>query len=329
MKMASEKLYIIGNGFDLHHKLKTHYYDFANYLKDNDPILFESLANHIAFPDSDANPWRQFESNLAHLDVDRILDEHTSSLPDYASDSFKERDRYAFPGAMQIEYENYTTNLFNAFKDFILAVEYHPSVINHKIDLDNTALFLQFNYTETLERIYNIKASRILYIHNSAYHHDNIVLGHGTDPLELEEKLPEPPDNLSSEELERWYDENIFSDYSYDEGKKIIRQYFTATYKPTKDILKQFDSFFAGLKDITEINVYGHSIAEVDRPYFSRIVAEVHSDAQWNVSYLGLEEKERHLQTLLNLGIDKNRINQLELTDLQIANQQLKINFPT
>ena len=50
-------LYIIGNGFDIHHKLDTRYQSFANYLAEN---------NSVALPWTD--PWsrRQLMRNMPY-----------------------------------------------------------------------------------------------------------------------------------------------------------------------------------------------------------------------------------------------------------------------
>src|ERR1700753_1181866 len=104
-------LYVIGNGFDLHHELRTSYFEFANYLKEHNISLYHNLESYISYPTSNNNLWSQFESNLANLDIEEILSEHIDSLPDYGSEEFRDRDRYVFPDTMEQLCEQLPTEL--------------------------------------------------------------------------------------------------------------------------------------------------------------------------------------------------------------------------
>lgn len=319
-----ERLYIIGNGFDLHHYLKTSYHDFALYLKENDRKLYDTLEKYISYPTSDKDLWAKFEENLANLGAKEILSANSNYLPDYASDEFRDRDRYAFPDTMQQFYEMLTDVLFHNFAEFIRQIEFPANSYARKIVIDKTSTFLTFNYTETLEKLYGIDRNNIIYIHNSAKD-DKIILGHGIDPETFEEKIPEPPDDLEPEQFEDWYSSNIGYDYSYDEGKKNIMQYFKDTFKPTKEIIGNHLDFFNTLVNVEEVFVFGHSISPVDLPYFHQIVQSVKTDVKWTVSYYNGDEYRRHLKTLTDLNIDHENVTLVQLTDLLESNRQLKL----
>jgi hypothetical protein len=322
------KLYIIGNGFDLHHGLNTSYYDFSEYIKEHDSDLHYTLERHISYPKSDKDLWAKFEANLANLDIDEIISENTDLLPDYSSDDFRDRDRHIFPDKMEEQYQLLTTGLFSAFKNFILSVKFPLSAYEYKLNIEHAAQYLTFNYTNTLERLYQIDKNQMTYIHNSVYNnHDDIILGHGIDPINFEEKSPEPPEGLNEEQLQLWYEENNDYDYSYDTGKESIRRYFRDTYKPTKEIITRNKNFFENLITVKEIFVLGHSISEVDLPYFQEIINSIPANTNWNVSFYNELEKEKHLQTLNQLGIEMSNIYQFELVDIQENNIQLKIDF--
>ncbi|EKB07804.1 bacteriophage abortive infection AbiH family protein [Myroides odoratimimus] len=322
------KLYIIGNGFDLHHYLKTSYNDFANYLRKNHNDIYSILESYVSYPTSDKDLWSRFEENLANLDAEEILSEHSDTLPNYASDDFRDRDRYVFPDIMEEHFQKLTSGLFSAFEEFIQQVEYPYYSWEHKIEIDKEATFLTFNYTNTLERLYSIDKFRIIYIHNSVFYSaGEIILGHGIDPETFDEKKPEPPDDLDSEELEDWYNRNDNYDYSYDEGKQNLMRYFKATYKPTKEIINRYSTFFSNLKTVEKIFVYGHSISSVDLPYFEEIVRNISDDVKWTVSYYNSDEHKRHKATLAKLGITSENIRLIQLEDIQENNKQLKIEF--
>ena len=322
-----KRLYIIGNGFDLHHGLKTSYFDFSEYLQENYNELYNILESYIYCSSPDNCLWSKFEENLANLDVEEILSENTDRLPDYASDDFRDRDRHVFPDIMGEYHRKLTEGLLETFKRFIQDVEISKKAFQYKINLDTTATFLTFNYTNTLERLYNIHRNKITYIHNSAFETDDIFLGHGTDPEKFEEKKPVPPNGLTEEECERWYEEHDSYDYSYDTGKETIMKYYKDTFKPTNEIIIRHNSFFSKLIEIDEVNILGHSLSNVDLPYFKEIVKHIKPSVNWNVSYYDNKEIKSHLKSLLELGLNEQNIILFEMEDQLINNKQLKINF--
>lgn len=83
------RLYIIGNGFDMHHGLRTSYYDFKKYLYTNKNELHNTLEKFVSYPTSDEDLWAKFEQNLANLDIDEILSDNSDFLPNISSDVLK------------------------------------------------------------------------------------------------------------------------------------------------------------------------------------------------------------------------------------------------
>ena len=296
----TKRLYILGNGFDLHHCLRTSYCDFAEFLKENNKNLYETLERYISFPSSDKNLWSRFEENLANLDAEEILSEHTDTLPNYASENFEDGDKFVFPNTINEYYQKLTNGLFSEFEAFIRNVDLPKTAFEFKIELDEVATFLTFNYTDTLERLYQIDEKQILYIHNSVfYSNEGIVLGHGIDPKNFEEEKPTPPDGVSDEELESWHEQHDDYDYSYDTGKETLMQYFKDTYKPSQEIIQRHASFFKSIAHISEVYVLGHSISPVDLTYFDYIVKSIDRNAKWFVSYYDNQESKRHFETLM------------------------------
>lgn len=318
-QVKKKKLYIIGNGFDRHHGLKTSYYNFAKYLKAKDLELYNLIESYIFAPKSDNDLWWRFEENLANLDVDSIINDNDDLLPNIASDEFRDRDLHTFPDEMLNLQENLTDKLISIFTQFIRDVEMPKSAIERKIKLDNDALFFTFNYTYTLELYYRINSKNILHIHNKADdRHNNIILGHGIDPDKFK-KEETPPKNLSEEELERWYEnQHDKLDYSARTGQENLFQYFAKSYKSTKNIILKNQLFFKDLSEIEEIIVLGHSLGDVDLPYFTEIIKSVNSDIIWKVSYYNETEESTHRNRLSDLGIKNNNIKTIQLEDLLI-----------
>lgn len=307
------KLYVIGNGFDIHHGLDTWYTSFGLYLKKNYWETYELLLEHYGL--SDLNPncrksmsdplWSAFEKSMSLLDQDSVLDANMDAMPDYSSDEFRDRDRYTLEIEMERILGLLTTDLFKAFKEFILAVQYPKFDDSLSVNIDRDAVYLTFNYTDTLSRYYEVPDENVLFIHGKADEHsDELILGHGIDPENFKEKPAEPPSELSDEDLERWMEyQSDQYDYSFERGKNAINQYFSATFKATEQVIKNNEDFFAKLSSIDEVYILGHSLAEVDLPYFQKLQQSVRPDAKWVVTFYNPDDEKAHWDTLIGLGI--------------------------
>lgn len=103
-------LYIIGNGFDIYHGLDTSYQAFGYFLQEQYTKLYDYLVQYYGLPELDIDDpesdydilWSDFESALADLDFETILDDNTDSLPNYDSDEFRSRDLHTFQQNLDI-----------------------------------------------------------------------------------------------------------------------------------------------------------------------------------------------------------------------------------
>lgn len=322
------KLYVIGNGFDLHHGLKTSYKDFSEYLNNTNSELFDTLEKYISYPVTDSSLWARFEENLANLNAEEILSENSDYLPNIASENFETRDFHVFPDIMHEQFLQLTSGLLSEFRNFIISVDYPESVYSQKVILDPTSMFLNFNYTNTLERIYNVDPRQIRYIHNSVYYRpDEIILGHGIDPKNFEKEMPFPPDSVAEEDYEEWFRQNDDYDYSYDTGRESLYEYFKVMHKPTQKIIDSNSDFFNRLSEIDEIYIFGHSISDVDILYFVELANAVKPDSTWYFSYYSDSSIPILQDALVRAGVDGNSINSLKLQNIQINNNQLRFDF--
>jgi len=227
------------------------------------------------------------------------------AMPSYSSDDFRDRDRYTFQIEMERILELLTTELYKAFREFILAVQLPHFDHSRSVNIDRDAVYLTFNYTDTLSQYYSIADENVLFIHGKAEEDDDeLILGHGVDPENFKEIPAEPPSGLSDEDLERWteYQSDQY-DYSFELGKDAINQYFSATFKGTEQIIKNNEDFFAKLGNIDEVYVLGHSLADVDLPYFQRLHQSVRPDAKWVATFYDPDDEALHHYTLTKLGI--------------------------
>ena len=322
-KANHSSLYIIGNGFDLHHGLDTWYSSFGLFIKKDEYEIYDVFIEYYGFGDLDENDkeslkdplWSDFESSLAQMDGELLLDNHAEHIPNYGSDDFRDRDRYDIQIYIQDIVEKATLKMRQAFESFIQKVEYPNVSSTEHLNLEKDALYLSFNYTDTLERYYQVERTNIEYIHNKAGEEPNLILGHGIDPKEFEKKEEIPPED--PEERERW--EEMMSDnydYSVELGKDEVRSYFLKSFKPTKDVLEKKISFFNRLTKIRKVFVLGHSLSEVDRDYFDQVIHSISKNSIWVVSYYNPNERNARKNRLTEFGIEKRQIILIQMDEL-------------
>lgn len=327
-----ETLYIIGNGFDLHHSLKTKYQHFALYLQRNNRALFDLMVKYYWLTDLDAENeeeslkdilWGDFENKLAEMEFEDLLDDFRDYLPDYGSEEFRSRDYHTFQQEIDRIIDKLTKELFNEFKEFILQIEFNNSP-DSLINIEHNSSFLSFNYTNTLERYYGVNRAKITYIHGRAATEDEqLILGHGINPEEFKDKPLIEPEGLNEEDSEIWRNERSDEyDYAYNTGRDSAIGYFNSSHKHTNEIISKNREFFNSLINTEKIFVLGHSISAVDHLYFEEII-QLTNDPKWIVSYLEDSDKDEKLKTLKNLGLTASQIEFVKISDLVIQQPRL------
>ncbi len=162
---------------------------------------------------------------------------------------------------------------------------------------EKDANFLSFNYTLTLEKVYQIPPSKIFHIHgDTEKEKGNLIFGHNKT-IEEEPELDENGDS----------NRTPFSD-----SENIAKYPFNALYKPVDGIIEENQLYFEKLKNVKSIFVLGHGLDVIDIPYFKEILKHT-KNAVWNISYHKQNEKEGHLITLQNIGINKISIKMFQM----------------
>lgn len=321
--MLYKQLYIIGNGFDIHHDIPSRYSDFCNWLKDNDFDLLERL--HY-FYRIDEEWWYQFEYKLGYPDMnDYIAKTASEAQPNYGSDDFRDRDYYVGQFVAEDEIGKLVFDIRVAFKSWIISL-CAPN-IDKKILIDkDAAFFITFNYTDTLQKLYNIPLSQILFIHGSVVAGTDLVLGHNrlSDDLNLEFSLksPIPPDNLDEEELIEWYDMycDDGEDFIYQSVREEVVSQICNLKKDTKSIIDVNRDIFESLSDVQTIYIYGFSFSLIDEPYLNEIVNRVDiSITNWIVSYYSDRDKERAQSFFYKKGVKDIKVKYIKLSDLLLV----------
>jgi len=318
-------LYIIGNGFDLHHRLDTWYSSFGLFLRDHHSNIYEYFIKYFGFPDLDEDDeeslkdplWSQFEANLATFNIDEVLDEHSEFVANPASDDFRDGDWDTIAVYVSQIRDDLTIKMLALFKEFILNVAYPEKDQLNLLNIDKNAVFFNFNYSKSLEHYYQIPPVQILYIHNRAESNDKLILGHGMDPKEFARKPANPPEGLSDEEFEEWRQGQADGfNLSLERGRDELIEYFTKSFKATAQLIQKNEPFFDSLKSIKKIYILGHSLADVDKEYFEKILKSVNNQAVWIVSYYNGKEKKVRRNRLKKIGIKGRKILLIQMNAL-------------
>lgn len=285
--MPDNVLYIIGNGFDMHHGIHSSYKYFSVWLRKHNYGLFRKLLDVCQ---SNAL-WWNFEEALAYVDRDYLLGYGEAFLPDsWDPDKDSYADLLLPQDAARGAGEELWDDIVKNFRKWVSTIRWEKDSDNKKLRLDYYARFINFNYTTFLESRYGIDESQILYIHGRQSSKKNLpIIGHG-----------------DIDTFDSWYKGTDKSIKKYYKGKKsmlpeismmteAVEEYFSDSEKPVNKIITKNKVFFDDLYDIEHVYVLGHSMNAVDLPYFQTVRAcnDYPNDIHWYISYYGDSEKDK------------------------------------
>ncbi|WP_050570806.1 bacteriophage abortive infection AbiH family protein [Dickeya zeae] len=291
-------LYIIGNGFDLWHGLKTSYAQFNDFAK-------EELNKFSGFYSFDLNAlnndalWNDFENTLGTFDWREFY--AVNNNIDVDAESFRPSFVYGLEDDLTEQAEQHVASIRECFEDWIESIDI--SIAKKKLYFSGSAQFITFNYTSTLEYIYGINDQKILHIHGRAKKFDELVFGHG-------ETIKEEPE----------LDENGDSNRTpFSNAEDAAKYPFYALQKPISSVLERHREFFDSLRDTQRIIVIGHSLNKIDLPYVKALV-KTSSKAMWTVCLHDPKDESDHIQALVECGVSHEQIDICTYQDLESKN---------
>lgn len=292
--MSYKKLYILGNGFDLRHGILSNYADFKEFLRGNNWKIFRLVEEYLPVGDD----WSSLESAFGEIDVDYMVETNSVFLPSYAAADWSDSGHHDFQYEIGSIVSCLSEILIDEFANWIKQIKIPDaaSAKNTLSTLDVGGLYLSFNYTSTLRSVYSVSASNILYLHGAAAISDShLVLGHAWSPNERR-SLNDRPDIEGQ-------------DTRVTEAYDIIDSYFSATFKPSAEIILKNEAFFAELGEVEEIFVLGHSMSDVDHSYFDEVVRRIKVDTvRWVIACREEDECSDKYSIVTSLGVPSDLI---------------------
>lgn len=307
-------LYIIGNGFDLHHNMKTSYNDFREWLKLNQEgtlYLIDDLLYSSTYTATN-NLWKNFESDLANaVTSNTILEEINEHLPDYRSDDFRDSEWFAAEHAIENWLNEAYFEILSAFQKWIEGIGDGDKAKLIRIE-NKDATFLTFNYTDTLEKIYHIKEN-ILHIHGKASSNSNLIFGHGSLEKDIRNML------IGSFPIDIKDGES--NGYIIQRAQEAAISVVYHKHKKVKQIIHSHKEWFESLKGVSNIHIFGHSLGEVDLPYFHEVFSIVdRTKITAEISDHNNENRVNIVNFMCKVNIPEEQYSIVDLNDLLVRN---------
>ena len=312
----NKTLYIIGNGFDLAHGIKSSYVDYKTFLESQKLGINAEIYPQF-LSDKSLNYWHEFEEQLSNYTCpDKLIDDISEKL--ISLNSRNSNNLYLDHSCNVIkqtigecEYNVKILEIKQTFQNWVKQIDI--SLAKQKYKFNNNSIFLSFNYTTTLEDIYSINKTKISHIHG-VKGDNNLIMGHSW--------------SLNNNKIMS-YEESVFYKKELDTESELLRlinseltNLIEELYKNTHSVLEQSDFFYEFPQTISKIVVIGHSLSKVDMPYFHAIKDNVPKNTSWHVGYYSEEDCKRTEILKRELGISDDKFkkfaskNQFDLTKI-------------
>lgn len=296
-------LYIIGNGFDLFHGLRTGYSDYRDYLMEADPTVaraFESF-QYIIEPSLDPaeTRWSSIEESL-ELDYEGLLE---SALASYPLDLTKDNPGWDDPRCF-IDVETRFVDDFvkRDLQAWLSGIGLSQAIC--RVLLERDALFVTFNYTLLLEKRYDVAPDRVLHIHGELAEAESTIGGGGLSRAAgLQFGSPANDPEGVRESLERAYGDEEFYGAYFEPCVRELERYCGLAQKRLSDNYVALDRFLRG-RSVDAVCVFGHCYDGVDLPYYRDVLLPKFNGLPWTFVTCGPAGGERAARFCFQMGID-------------------------
>lgn len=325
-------LFVVGNGFDRFHELPTDYWrDYRPILESADADLLRALDQF--FLGGEESLWSKFENSLSQLlpeglepvqaDVQSKIDDFQSAHADlHYWDGGVDRDggmaeavdeelavaAGGFPSAEDVESSFPGPDAIRKFLNEGMGelVDTANRRVNEMVKAgtigDEGDLFVNFNYTHTLEVLYGVDKDRVLHIHGVAGCEVFGGVGRACDETAISSDF-----HFADGPFENWmfyeFDEVTGSGGLIPSNIEELNQVIAGNDSQRQAVCEAYgdscQSLLSAVRkvlrvpllrefvmemDVECVVVLGHSLGETDWSYFEYL-ADRYKDARWQISY--------------------------------------------
>lgn len=286
--MSDKNLSIVGNGFDVNHGLPSSYANFKDWLKTNDSDLFKFLDIYI---DVKGDWWNDFESNLSEINIPQLIKD--TPLNKLQPQIIGLPPSFSHPASWKLD--NIHEMISKRFTEWVQTLD--GVIVKNTINMPEASLYISFNYTDTLERVYGINEESILYIHGKASRGDKLIFGHGKNQYILKRDIKEKYGFYESNDF---YKAGTYGDREY---QLTMRTSFMEK-EPYNQLVRYNEVLKPAIRRAEMVWVYGLSFSEVDFPYIGWIV-EQNRSLHWRASWHTEKDKIRIMNTFAALNVEE------------------------
>lgn len=285
--MGCKTLFVIGNGFDLYHGVRSRYEDFHKWLIANRGwSRFEDIEQHFIVSDL----WSNLEENLGAFDSEGCGEDWSIATP---LGMFINGQLICTAREVNEDFDGklreWRDEMLRGLAEWVKTLR--PVGGCPKLPIVSTgAQYLSFNYTRTLEDYYGIDPYQILHVHGVAGQPWKCLqLGHGAEIEEIRD------DNAEDYNPECFDGDQVTP---VEELNGHVRRW----RKPVEEIIRHHVGFWNGLGDVAKVIVLGFSMGRVDEPYMRKIANVVRRDVVWWCSWHDKGEDIKTRNFLMSVG---------------------------
>lgn len=275
------KLFIIGNGFDLHHNMKTSYDDYKEYLESYDSRLSKWYEHMFSNFSDKTSLWKDIEDNSYFS-----YQEYMAQFELYNDANYNDEEKFTYAISIS-ENDVYNSNQFYKiqFKNWVNSIELTQPMEDIKKIISKEDYFITFNYTNTLEVLYQIPDNHILHMHGKIG--EELIFGSAF--------------NNQYEVYE--YIDRIYKDRG---PRNFIDRICSNLKELTYNLTKENDLYlvkigYLSLPKIDEIVIYGHHISDdfMDVKYYNKYLLPNYKELKWTFYYFD-EETQIDIKKFIN-----------------------------
>ncbi|MFA7109063.1 MAG: bacteriophage abortive infection AbiH family protein [Sphaerochaetaceae bacterium] len=285
------KLYICGNGFDLHHGFKTSYRDYRDFLLNNYPDALMSFENcpYLRLNSPCFDRWSNLEDALTFEYEECMEDVLNLYYPDVLNDDSDSR-WHNIGNELELQTEFVYAFTGQYFYEWFKTIDFfYPSSL---IKMDKDGLFITFNYTEVLENFYHINPTNVMHIHGNLDFKNTSNLQFGSTYNDSDE---------IRNNLEKLYGRDDYYTVSIEPGVNEIISYCDVASKKINNNYEPLKRFISR-GNIDELIIMGHSIIGLDYPYYRDIIVPMLTNSTKWIIYTRSEKDKTDAKEFLNIS---------------------------
>lgn len=316
---SDQILYVIGNGFDLMHGVRSSYYAFRDSLGKENPLRY-ALETYLMTEDI----WADFENALAHFNLQAMC---SGLMVGDCLDLFDACDANASDSAFFLATEVAANPILTVAND--LPRRFRMWVETLSIGAKDRPLqsmfrngkVLCFNYTEFVETLYGVSQDNVCYIHGCRRKEkgrpkEDLILGHA--PGASEDAYDFEDDSyIGTKDSYKLHMMEVAQEQAF----RLVAESDEILTKNCGDIITAHETFFSSLEQIKEVIFIGHSYASVDWDYFFEVASRLPDikDIRWYFGCYNMHDLGNLEKLLLKLNIQRSTVSVFRTDDIAVV----------